>query len=249
MVDILPHTSHETYVQLSYCQVRSQYLSDVSYDVKLNMARGDWFSGCATLTFKLLAMPSPEHATQIFIDCCATKIDKLSINGDLQPDSASLLKENCIPLATGCLLPQQLNTVKVYFLCKYSTTGVGLDTYIEQESGEQYLKTRFEADYCRYVFPCFDQPDLKAKWRLSVTTEADWTVINNEAEVEGTPDSSRVDEAEAECSEAASLFESEVDTEPLDSKIVLLEETNLLPTHVYTIVAGPYAYHERRIEG
>ena len=45
------------------------------------------------------------------------------------------------------------------------------------------------------------------------------------------------------------MFLSDADTDPIDSKLVLMQETNTLPTHVYCIVAGPYAYHERRVVG
>jgi len=41
--------------------------------------------------------------------------------------------------------------------------------------------TRCLCDGRRMAFPCFDQPDLKAKFRLTVTTAVDWSVISNTA--------------------------------------------------------------------
>ena len=45
---------------------------------------------------------------------------------------------------------------------------------------EQYLFTQFEADYCHWVFPVFDQPDLKAKWTLTAVVPSTWDVVSNE---------------------------------------------------------------------
>jgi len=30
------------------------------------------------------------------------------------------------------------------------------------------------------VFPCFDQPDLKAYWTLTAVAEEEWTIFSNE---------------------------------------------------------------------
>ena len=81
-----------------------------------------------------------------------------------------------------------MNTLTIDFLNKYRKDGVGLHSFVDKTDGEQYLYTQFEADFCHYVFPCFDQPDLKATWRFSCNVEADWTVIANEAEVEPSPE-------------------------------------------------------------
>ena len=72
------------------------------------------------------------------------------------------------------------NAVSVCILNRYRKDGVGLHSFVDSQDGLQYLYTQFEADYCHYVFPCFDQPDLKAEWRLSAITDQDWTVISND---------------------------------------------------------------------
>lgn len=74
------------------------------------------------------------------------------------------------------------NTAKLYFFNRYRTDGVGLATYTETACGQQYLKTRFETDFCHTIFPCFDQPDLMASLKFSCQTESDWTVLSNDIE-------------------------------------------------------------------
>jgi aminopeptidase N len=44
-----------------------------------------------------------------------------------------------------------------------------------------YLYTLFVPDRARTVFPCFDQPDLKATYKLSLTIPSDWKAIANGA--------------------------------------------------------------------
>ena len=55
-------------------------------------------------------------------------------------------------------------------------------------SQTQYLYTQFEADYCHWVFPVFDQPDIKAKWTFCGIVPDHWTVISNEDVNSGSAD-------------------------------------------------------------
>ncbi|MEJ2879878.1 M1 family metallopeptidase [Pedobacter sp. GR22-6] len=57
---------------------------------------------------------------------------------------------------------------------------------IKFEAGEgalnrnaDYLYTLFVPDRARTVFPCFDQPDLKARYDLSLSLAADWSAMTN----------------------------------------------------------------------
>ena len=105
-------------------------------------------------------------------------------------------------IPTELLRVGETNTAKVYFLNKYRKDGVGLHSFTDKVDSQQYIYTQFEADFCHYVFPCFDQPDLKATWRFTCMTEGDWTVIANEAVIE--EESKAVEE---ECSRAAAMFQ------------------------------------------
>lgn len=42
-----------------------------------------------------------------------------------------------------------------------------------------YLYTLFVPDHARSVFPCFDQPDLKARFSLTLTLPEEWTALSN----------------------------------------------------------------------
>ena len=52
--------------------------------------------------------------------------------------------------------------------------------YFKDDQDEsEYVYTELEPDYCHIVFPCFDQPDLKASHESLVVAPQDWEVISN----------------------------------------------------------------------
>ena len=61
---------------------------------------------------------------------------------------------------------------------------------VDPSDKEVYVWTSFEPDDARQAWGCFDQPDLKAPHRFTVTAPAPWTVVSNSGdpvvkEVEG----------------------------------------------------------------
>ena len=71
-----------------------------------------------------------------------------------------------------------------------TTTGEN-DVYISFIAGNQslnrnddYLYTLLVPDRARTLFPCFDQPDLKAAFRLSLTIPEAWTAVSNTSQAE-----------------------------------------------------------------
>ena len=60
-------------------------------------------------------------------------------------------------------------------------TGEGLHRFVDPVDGGVYLYSQFETADAKRMFACFDQPDLKARYRLTVTAPADWKVVSNAA--------------------------------------------------------------------
>ena len=61
----------------------------------------------------------------------------------------------------------------------YMNTGEGLHRFVDPVDGAVYLYTQFETADAKRMFACFDQPDLKARYTLTVTAPADWKVVSN----------------------------------------------------------------------
>ncbi|GIY10547.1 glutamyl aminopeptidase [Caerostris extrusa] len=78
--------------------------------------------------------------------------------------------------------------LRVVFSGKFSVNGNGMDRYqyTHRNTGEirYLLATRFEATYARKVFPCFDEPSFKAKFKLSIVHPANLTAVSNMPEEE-----------------------------------------------------------------
>src|SRR5436190_494106 len=67
--------------------------------------------------------------------------------------------------------------------CQYQLgvdhTGDGFHQFKDPEDGEEYLYTNFEPYEAHRLFPCFDQPDIKATYELTVTAPPEWEIIAN----------------------------------------------------------------------
>src|SRR5437868_7194079 len=65
--------------------------------------------------------------------------------------------------------------------CTYSRSGEGLHRFVDPVDQSVYLYTQFETADAHRMYTCFDQPDLKATFELSVWAPEGWQVVTNEA--------------------------------------------------------------------
>ena len=68
----------------------------------------------------------------------------------------------------------------IRFVSKYVRDCQGIHYFLDKDDQEEYLYSQFEANDAHKAFPCFDQPDMKARWTLKAITEIGWTIISNE---------------------------------------------------------------------
>ena len=61
----------------------------------------------------------------------------------------------------------------------YVSDGDGMHLMTDPEDGETYISAYLSLDVAQRVFACFDQPDLKATFAVSVTADRRWTVLGN----------------------------------------------------------------------
>ncbi len=71
------------------------------------------------------------------------------------------------------------NRIQIAYAHPYSKTGNGLYRFQDPLDQKIYLYTHFEPYYANQVFPCFDQPDLKASYEVTVDAPHEWSVISN----------------------------------------------------------------------
>ncbi len=70
------------------------------------------------------------------------------------------------------------NELKIHFCHSYSKDGNGLYRFTDPLDQQTYVYTHFEPYSANRMFPCFDQPDLKATFQLEVVAPSTWTVVS-----------------------------------------------------------------------
>jgi aminopeptidase N len=115
---------------------------------------------------------SRETGAQTFVDCAA-QVLSARLNG--VSIAASAITPGRIELTD--LQPQ--NELVVDSVQPETTMDFGVHKAVDPADGNVYVWTTFEPDDCRYVWACFDQPDLKATHALTVVAPAGWTVLSN----------------------------------------------------------------------
>ena len=162
-------------------------LDTVEIDLDLRDARDlttQTFRTTATLTFAATAAAT-------WLDFLGEAVDSVTVNGaarDVDWDGARLRIDGLAPH----------NVVTVRARGRFSNSGEGLHRFRDPVDGEVYLYTQYEPADSRRVYPVFEQPDLKARWRFRVSAPAGWEILSNGAETarEDVPGGVRVEFAE-----------------------------------------------------
>jgi aminopeptidase N len=144
---------------------RAGQVSGVSYRVDLDFeAHAKVFRGDVEVEF--------DHSGgDTFIELCRGEIDSFSVNG---VEVEHNRRGTRIPLPAAML--DERNRVRVRYTRPYDRTGEGIHHFNDPEDGAEYLYTQFEPYGAHRLFPCFDQPDLKATYEFVVTAPSDWVV-------------------------------------------------------------------------
>ena len=157
---------------------RAQLLQVVSYRVELDLTAGEeTFPSVSTVAFRC-ARPGAAS----FIDLTAPAVSEITLNGEpVGMDAFNGDRIALAPLAAE-------NELRVAARCAYSRDGEGMHRFTDPADGGVYLYTDLETFHAHRVYACFDQPDLKASFELTVTAPDGWQVISNMApDVAGAP--------------------------------------------------------------
>jgi aminopeptidase N len=185
---------------------RAALITVDSYRIDLDLTDGDGkpgertFRSTTTVTFEALA------GADTVIDIAAETVRSATLNGrDLDVSGYDE--------STGVTLNglADRNVLVVEADCRYSNTGEGLHRFVDPVDGEVYLYSQFETADAKRMFACFDQPDLKATFDVSVTAPQHWQVVSNGA------------------------------TANVDGGVHTFATTPRLSTYLVALIAGPYA--------
>jgi aminopeptidase N len=93
---------------------------------------------------------------------------------------ATALQDGHLTLPDTALHPGQ-NSLQLAFTSQSAPAGKAFTRYEDRDDHNEYLYTLFVPMDASMAFPCFDQPDLKARFTLQVTAPAVWSVVANTA--------------------------------------------------------------------
>src|SRR6266516_27355 len=157
---------------------RAGLLDVISYQVELDLTAGEeTFPSVSTVLFRC---SRPGAAS--FINLTAPAVGEIILNGE--PVGIDAFDGDRIALAP---LAAE-NELRVVAHCAYSRSGEGMHRFADPVDGGVYLYTDLETFDAHRVYACFDQPDLKASFELTVTAPDGWQVISNMApDVTGEP--------------------------------------------------------------
>ena len=161
-------------------RTRADLLAVTAYEVELDLTDGGGKPGERTFSSRsTIRFTAREPGAATFVDVIAAGFREVTLNG--QPvDTSGYAPETGIALSDLAAD----NTLVVDADCLYTNTGEGLHRFVDPVDGAVYLYSQFETADAKRMFACFDQPDLKAPFTLTVTAPYDWEVVSNGRAVE-----------------------------------------------------------------
>ena len=158
-----PNNLYEEGISLELAQLRKQEIKDLKYSLRFSIPeqKQETVEGETRIQFTI------QKPQEIILDFreSADKVKEVSVNG--QPTEYTFLNEHII-------LPQS------------STIEGKNEVYIRFTAGNQslnrndeFLYTLLVPDRARTVFPCFEQPNLKAAFTLQLEVPTEWEAVSN----------------------------------------------------------------------
>ena len=214
-------TKSEPGVPRELARHRAAHYRDVRYALNVTLKPGaEMLEGNIKITVTL-----DDAAGDLVLDWrmlkketdAASRVSKIKANGRDVEDARIADEHIVIPRS---YLKAGVNTVEMNFSSPISTSGSAVTRYLDREDNSEYLYTLFVPSDASTAFPCFDQPDLKARFQLTAEVPAQWKVVTNTNTVAG-----------ALGVADSSLFQVFAETEPIS-------------TYVFAFAAGPFEEFE-----
>lgn len=182
------------------------------------------FSGTVTITGKKVGRPSKRitlHQKDLHVHKATVTRHSKSSN---EPVVVSRINThntaNEVRIHSDQLLHAGTYTVTVEFKGRISKTMLGIyPSYFTDKNEEKtILATQFESHHAREAFPCIDEPEAKATFDLTLTTDKNDVVLGNTPSLKETTDKTH--------------------------KTVAFETTPRMSTYLLAFVSGPMHYVE-----
>jgi aminopeptidase N len=190
---------------------RARTVADVRYDLSLDVTSTDSAAGQVTVRF------THRGGDDVILDYRGRRLLSVSVNGaPIEPTAVGSIPgfdRNHLRLPAR-LLSQGENTVQLAFVSDIAPTGASIIRVHDPTDASDYLYTLLVPADANQLFPCFDQPDLKARVTLRLTVPRAWTAFAN-----------------------GSLARADTADDRVTDQFT---ETRPLPTYLLAFAAGPW---------
>lgn len=245
-------------------RARAARLSHVGYDLRLHLAHDvTAVPGTVTITFTLAAAAPTAHAVaaaqpplapeapDLVLDWQGESLRDVTINGT--PVTLRAVHDHVI--LPAALLRIGANTVTAAFTSKVAPTGTPLTVYKDPADGASYYYTLVVPADAHRLYPCFDQPDVRATFAWTLDLPGAWTAIANTtptvawldatADVAGTASREALRSANADANAATSPTtpDATASTAPPRRRWTF-PPSKPLPTYLAAFACGPFASFE-----
>ena len=157
-------------VSRALAAARAPQIRDIRYALALDVTARDSADGTVTARFRLT------RPGDVILDFRGQRLGTVEVNGKRidKPDfNGAHLRIGAPFVATG------ENVVTIAFVAKIAAAGASIIRYRDATDGAEYLYTLLVPADANQLFPCFDQPDLKAKVSFRLTAPSGWSVLGN----------------------------------------------------------------------
>lgn len=195
---------------------RAALVRDVEYDLRFTLDdTTERVEGTVFLRFRLDDDTPPSKP--LVLDWAGEAIESLTVNRN-EVDVARVDDHVVLPVDA---LAAGWNGVRARFRSRVAATGTPLTVYRDPADGAPYFYTLLVPADAHGLFPCFDQPDLRARFRLELDLPEAWTAVSNAAPA----DDDEADEPDP----------------PPKGRLWRFAETRPLPTYLFAFACGPFA--------
>ncbi len=158
-------------VSLELAQWRAKHYRDLHYHLRISLTKGaDWLHGSLALSLRMAARP-----VDVILDWRGRAIPLVEVNGNAVPAEH---REEHLRVPANAFKPG-VNTIKLEFRAPVAIAGAPVTRYRDREDGSEYLYTLLVPADASMLFPCFDQPDLKARFSLELDLPGGWKAVAN----------------------------------------------------------------------
>jgi aminopeptidase N len=157
-------------VSIELARLRAAEIRDVRYALQLDLSSPDSAPGEVGISFVR------SGSSDLLVDYRGRRITSVSVNGT--PVSPAVFNGSHLRLAASSLRAGE-NVVRIGFVSEIAASGASIIRTRDAADGSDYLYTLLVPADANQLFPCFDQPDLKARVGLTLTAPLAWTVLGN----------------------------------------------------------------------